>query len=303
MADFLLIPFCIAAGIAARRLGLTPPDGHRAVNAWVIYIGLPAFIIRYMSCVRWSLELLVPCLGPILVWLLALLFVRLYAALRPVDQATRAVLYVACGLSNTGFFGYPMVMAFYGAEGMSAAVVYDLFNNTLMNIFAPLIIIRAADGGGRGPGWRVLLRRVFALPPFPVSLAVLALSPVLDFSRLFPFIDLLAPTVVPLALFSIGLQVSLKDLGGNREYVLAIGLYRLALAPLAMLALAALLGGQGRTGMVSVFQAGAPAHMISCIMASQYNLNPGLCALVVPATIAGALISLPLWSLILPFFL
>ena len=136
---------------------------------------------------------------------------------------------------------------------------------------------------------------MFTFPVFTTSLIVLARALVLDVSPIHPFVALFVPTVASLALFSIGLQFDFKDSGESMGHVMAGILYRLIISPALVLLLALALGARGDTAMISVFEAGTPTHVVVCVTASQLNLNPRLCALLVALTIVGAPIVLPGW--------
>ena len=313
MAGFILIFFCIGAGLVTSRRGILPRDSYKAINFWVMYFALPALVLRYLSVVRWEFELLLPALGPLLVWGGAWVYVKICHRIRPMCRETRAVLLVATGLGNTAFFGYPAVTAFYGSSGMAGAVVFDMVTVALFCLCGIGTVLKAsctvevpADCAGQARqrerlNYRLLARQILTFPSFIIGVLVLATSSFVDYSLIFPFVDLIVPTLSPLALFSIGLQFDFKDKSRNADLApVFMGLgYKLLLAPLLMLTLALGMGANGEIGKVSVFMAGMPTHVLVCITASQFNLNPRLCAIMVAVTIAGAMLSLPLWYLLL----
>ena len=55
------------AGMLLRRFGTLPADAHKGVNAWLIYLAMPAISFKHLPYVVWSPELLVPILVPLLV--------------------------------------------------------------------------------------------------------------------------------------------------------------------------------------------------------------------------------------------
>ena len=302
MANFIFIFFCLGAGFIAARSGALPRDSFKAVNAWVVYFGLPALAIRYIPTISWSLEMLVPALTPVVAWCGAWVFVQIYGKLRPIGPDTRAVMLVGCGLGNTGFFGYPIVIAFFGTDALSTALVSDIVTVTLFCTLGIATVLKAANQSAGGhTGFGALAKKMFTFPVFTTSLIVLPLSLVLDISAINPFVDLIVPTVAPLALFSIGLQFDFKDSGESMGHVMAGMLYRLIISPALVLLLALALGARGDTAMISVFEAGTPTHVVVCVTASQFNLNPRLCALMVALTIVGALIVLPGWYYVMQF--
>lgn len=302
MVNFIFIFFCLGAGFIAARSGTLPRDSFKAVNAWVVYFGLPAIALRYIPTITWSLEMLVPALTPVLAWVGAWVFVSIYGKIRPLTPDTRTVMLVGCGLGNTGFFGYPMVIAFFGTDALSTALVPDIVTVTLFCTLGIATVLKAANQSAGGQtSLAALAKKMFTFPVFTTSLVVLPLSQVANLSFIYPFADLIVPTVAPLALFSIGLQFDFKDSGESMGHVMAGMLYRLIIAPALVVLLALALGAKGDIAMISVFQAGTPTHVVVCVTASQFNLNPRLCALMVALTIIGALVVLPGWYYLMQF--
>ncbi len=102
---------------------------------------------------------------------------------------------------------------------------------------------------------------------------------------------------------SLGLQLRLSDMSGNR---LALGLglgFKLVPAPLAMLLVyVGLLSWSGETSRVTIFESAMGPMIGGAIVAMQYRLNPPLITLMVGAGIALSFLTLPLWYLGLALF-
>jgi predicted permease len=301
MANYILIIFCISAGFIASKKGHLPPDAYKATNFFVVYFGIPALMLRYMPSVRWSSELLVVSLAPLVIWSGAWLFALAYSKIFKVDKATRAVLTVACGLENTMFFGYPLVTTFYGLNAVSTLMLFDLTNTMLFCILGIATVLKAASS--EKVKLTNLAKRIFFFPGFTVCLLVLILSPFFDFSVLNPFLDLIVPAIAPLALFSIGLQFNFKDVGHTMGHLCAGLTYKLLLAPAIILLICWQLGVKESISGVNVLLAGTPSHILACLLAGQFNLNPRLCAMMVAFGIPMALISEPLWHLLTQYLL
>ena len=48
--DFLLIAICLLSGLVFRSAGILPENSHRGINAWILYIALPAVSLLYIPC-------------------------------------------------------------------------------------------------------------------------------------------------------------------------------------------------------------------------------------------------------------
>ncbi|MCL1889893.1 MAG: AEC family transporter [Desulfovibrionaceae bacterium] len=296
MENFILIVLCLGFGKIARRLGLLPPDAFRTLNVWVLYVAIPAMVLRLMPYIEWSIGMILPIVAPFLLWVLAWLYTGLYARVKKIDNATRVALLLGSGLSNTAFMGFPLITAFYGLEGMAVAIVYDMSCFILFCTAGTIVVLNAAvRGEGRKARPKDFLRRIFTFPPSLAIICALILPCFADISFLNPLLDKITPTVAPMAMFSIGLQL---EFGGGRQYSAPIAvalIFKLILSPMVILVLALLMEAQGLIAQVSVLQAGMGAHVTASLMASQFNLNPRLSGLVVAFSIIGALSITPFW--------
>ena len=81
MANFIIIGLCILAGILFRKSQSLPKDAHKGINAWIIYIALPAVSFKYLPHITWTKELLFPALAPVGIWLLGWLFISVGGSL------------------------------------------------------------------------------------------------------------------------------------------------------------------------------------------------------------------------------
>jgi malate permease and related proteins len=107
-------------------------------------------------------------------------------------------------------------------------------------------------------------------------------------------------TLVPLALFSVGLRFRLQ-LGDGQALPLALGLgWKLALAPLCVLALGWSAGVGGPALSISVLQAGMAPMISAAMLADQHQLDPPLANSVLGAGILLSLLTVPIWHLLLP---
>ncbi|MDR0681842.1 MAG: AEC family transporter [Dysgonamonadaceae bacterium] len=299
MINFILIFLCISAGVILSKLRVLPPDAHKSVNAWVLYIALPALSLRFVPEIAWNVQLLLPALVPFVVWGGAWLFVRIYDRKKRLLPGSHTALLVTCGLGNTAFIGFPMISAFYGESEIHHAVVIDQITFILFATVGVITILRTSAENSQEITFFSLLKKVFRFPPFIACLAALILSYFIDISAANPLLDKLVATMSPLALFSIGLQLKFGAIKQEWKLVSAGLLYKLILAPCLALMLALVLHSSGNPARISVFEAGMSSHITVSLLAGQYNLNPRYCSLVVGLGIILSFITSTVWYLIL----
>src|SRR5665647_2708492 len=113
MANFILIGICIIAGMFFRNAKVLPADAHKGINAWIIYLALPAMSFKYLPHIQWSATLILPAISPVVVWLAGWLMMKWYATVRGLDKASEGALKLTAGLSNTSFVGFPLIVAYF----------------------------------------------------------------------------------------------------------------------------------------------------------------------------------------------
>ena len=138
---FILIGLCIIAGFVLKRLRILPEGSHRGITVWIIYLAVPAFSLRYIPTIRWSQDLLIPALMPLVVWLGSWLVFKLYSLRWPLDPATRAALTLTAGLGNTSFLGFPLIQGYYGEHALPIAIISDQVTFVIMSTLGAMMAI------------------------------------------------------------------------------------------------------------------------------------------------------------------
>lgn len=295
MVNFVLIAFCIGAGMLFRRLQLIPKDAHKGINTWILSLALPAVSFKYLPNIQWSAEMLFPVASSILMWAGAWLFMEMYCRWKGYRQRSRSTLELASGFGNTSFVGFPLITAYYGEQALSIAILCDQSMFLLLSSIGVVAAVRGSRSGDGKVHSGVIVRRLLRFPPLMGCVLALVLSPFIDFSFAAPFFDKLAATVAPLALFSIGLQLSFKGWRRLLPQVSAALLYKLLIGPALVLAAAILSGIKGDIAKISVFEAAMPTVMTSSIICEQYGLNTRLVNLIIGISILTGLFSTALW--------
>jgi predicted permease len=144
-----------------------------------------------------------------------------------------------------------------------------------------------------------IVKSIIRFPSFFAFVAALILPRFTSLAPLNPLLTKLASTLVPLALFSVGLQIRFSE--WRRELPsLSLGLvYKLLIAPGLVLCAAFAFQLKGIIGQASVFEAAMPPMVTSAILAAEYQLNPRLSNLMVSVGILLSIATTGLWWFIL----
>jgi predicted permease len=194
-----------------------------------------------------------------------------------------------------------MISAYYGESEIHHAIVIDQITFILFSTLGVIAILRTSSEKAHELNFSYIFKKVFRFPPFIGCLVALILPRFVDISVANPLLDKLVATMSPMALFSIGIQLKLGEIKHEWRLLSAGLLYKLILAPILVLLLALALHSTGNLAKISVFEAGMSSHITSSLLASQYNLNPRFCSLMVGLSIVAGFITSTVWYFILQF--
>ncbi|MEG3192874.1 AEC family transporter [Lysobacter sp. D1-1-M9] len=292
---FALVLAMLALGYLLQRLRVLPADAAQVLNLVVLYVCLPAAVLRYAP----RLELAPELLGIVAVpWLLLVATVLLVGTLTRwlgLRRDEHAVLLLTVALGNTSFLGYPLTRALIGEDALPYAVVYDQFGAFLiMSSFGLWVLARYS--GDTAPGAREMLLRAARFPPLWALLIALTVMPAAPPSWIAGALQRLSDALLPLAMLTIGLSVKLA-LPRDELKPLAAGLLlKLAVMPALAWLLVPLLGLHGDMARTTVLEAAMPSMITAAALAIAHNLAPRLAAAMVGYGVLLSLLTLPLWA-------
>jgi predicted permease len=294
MTNISMLVVCLLVGVLLRKSRRAPDNAHLSINAFIIHVALPALILSQIHGLKLKSELLFPVSMP---WLLFAVSVPVFALLgkwMKFPAGVTGALIITAGLANTSFVGLPMIETFYGAGDLSTGILIDQLGTYL--VLSTLGITVACIYSSGTASWRQIAQRVVTFPPLLALLLALVLSPVGYPPWLAAMLHRLGDTLAPLALVSVGMQLRLDQLHGNR-LPLSLGLgFKLVLAPLLLAALyVGALSWHSDTSRVTIFEAAMGPQIGGAIVAMQYGLSPALITLMVGVGIALSFLTLPLW--------
>jgi len=279
-----------AAALAARRsltlmlYGLVPP---------VIFFNLAASEVDLEHGEGLILGLIAISAAGLFVWAASTRVLRL-----PRPQTGAVIAAVLC--VNSGYLGYPLVVALLGRDELSTAVLYDVAvsgPSLLLGAFA----VGAAFGTKAGEGSRERVRAFFTRnPPLYAAIAALLAPDALAPQVLVDASQALLVAILPLGFFAVGATLAENAEHGElpmpppltRPVVLAV-FTRLIVAPALLIALAApLIDLPGPYLLLAAM----PTGLNSMVVAHAYGLDMEITAEAVTwstaIVIAAALTSL-----------
>jgi malate permease and related proteins len=299
MSAFALLLGCLALGALVARFARPPLGLAQGLNWWVIHIALPALVLELIPRLRFDLQFWFLVVSQWFVFVGAFVVFRALGARLNWSRGRIGALTLVCGLGNTSFMGYPLLEALRGREGLALGVVADQLGCFVMLAVGGTLVAALYSGTQAQP--REILRRVLLFPAFVAMLVGIVAGQLGGWPAMVDeTLQRIGATLVPLALFSVGLRFRLQ-LGDGQALPLALGLgWKLALAPLCVLALGWSAGVGGPALSISVLQAGMAPMISAAMLADQHQLDPPLANSVLGAGILLSLLTVPIWHLLLP---
>lgn len=294
MNNLILLILCFSAGVLLHRTKRMPVNTPAVLNSFIIHISLPSLTLLYVHELKLTGE----------VWLMAAMAWILFALSAGFfwwlgrrmnwSRGTTGALILTGGLGNTSYLGLPMIEAYYGHQGLASGIIVDQLGSFL--VLSTLGITFAGIYSSGRPTVREMTLRVLRFPPFIALLIAVCLIPFAYPEWLGVILKRMGDTLAPLALLSVGFQLRLGHLAGNGQK-LAIGLgFKLLLAPLLIFLLyVPLLGAQGQTIQITLFEAAMPPMITAAILATEHDLDPPFATLMVAVGLVLSFLTLSVW--------
>ncbi len=295
---FVLVLVMLAVGKLAARLARFPAGAAETLNLFVLYVCLPASVLRYASKLELGFEVVGIALVPWAILGASIAAVSLAARLFAMDDGRRAVLLLCVPLGNTSFLGYPLTRALLGDAAVPSAVIYDQFGSFLVLATWGLWVL-ARYGGGERPTIRGIARRLVRFPPLLALLVALTVMPAEPPALVAGALARVSDALLPVAGFAVGLTLELR-LPRDEFAALAVGLLlKLLLLPVLALGLVIALQLPAVQADAVVLESAMPPMITAGALAISARLAPRLAAALVGYGTIISLASVPLWAWLL----
>ena len=304
MASILLIFICLLVGYLLKRYELVEAYSFRSFNTLIIYVALPALTLQYIPNIEINTDLILPILMP---WLNILLSWMLFAYIgRKLGwgRAITGAIILLTGFGNTSFVGIPIIQALYGKAGIETVIMIDqpggfvalsTLGILIANIYSDKQQLTASG----------IFKNILMFPPFIAFVLgfVLNVTQVNIPAEINTIFSTLGALVVPLALISVGMQLRLDFKSIYWKYIW-IGLgFKLLLFPAIIFVLYFLIFQQsGQVIQITLIEAAMAPMITAGIVASNYDLEPRYCSLMLSVGLLASFITLPLWYGMAMFF-
>lgn len=294
MENIFFILFLLIVGYAL-KFAKTSDNFAISLNAFIIYISLPATILLQIPKVKLDSTILLPLVVSWLVLLFSVIFIMIFA--RDLDKKTKAALLLIIPLGNTSFFGFPMIESLLGSEALSYAAIFDQFGSFMILATYGTFIVSFYQGDSVGV--RKMLDKLIFFPPFGFLLFALIFgeSPAV----VQPYIKILANTLTPLAIISVGYSMQL-DLGNEKMIFAKAITLKLVIIPLVVLIFFRLFGATSLSANVTLLEVAMPPMITAAAIAINAGFAPRLSASLVGYGILISMITIPIFNMLFKWY-
>jgi len=286
-------------------IGWLKPGWTRPVAMPLVRFGVPISLMGLLlkGGIHWSMAMnaLIAALA-IGLWMLGLQ--RLPREAKPVDSPA---LQIGCAVGNTAYFGIPVALALLPSQALPISIGYDLGATLLAWSLGPFWLKQEAGG------WRELMGHVMSSPATRGLLAALIVKATPWSNAIASALWLPSRMVIVLALMVVGMRLGsiqsaranatqpatqLANRSNNQQLHAALAC-KLLLFPAWVWLLCSLLSLEPLTCQALVLQGAAPASISMLLMAEQAGRDAEQAASLLLRSTLLALVSVPLWWLVL----
>jgi malate permease and related proteins len=205
---------------------------------------------------------------------------------------------LAAMIGNTGYLGYPVILAIVGPQYFGWAIFYDTIGSTL-GAYGLGVLLAARFGMSTQNPWRLIAATLKnpALWSFWLGLGF----------RYVPLPDVAeaslrgtAWVIVALSLLLIGMRLSqIQSWSNINRAIVSLGI-KMLIVPLIIGIGLSSMGVTGAPQLVIVLQAAMPPAFATLVIAEAYNLDRELAVTALAVGSVGLLVMLPIWLWLFP---
>jgi predicted permease len=287
----LTLAAIVVVGAVLRATGLLGERDSKPLNAIIIWVGLPAFIFRAVQKAQLAADLWRSVAVSWLVFAVVLALALAAARVLKLGPERTGAFALAVSLGNTGYIGYPVTLALFGAAILPYSLFYDVFGTVFALVLVGLPL--AARFGTDSVAKRHLLHELMTFPAVPALVVGIALRGVHVWGPVSHGLDLLASLVTPLIMLSVGISLKPAVVARSAGALGVLAVLRLAIAPALAVAVGPLLL-QGAPLQATVLEAGMPTMMLTYVIGERYGLDTDFIASAIFVTTVLAAITIPI---------
>ncbi|WP_204102949.1 MULTISPECIES: AEC family transporter [Spirulina sp. CCY15215] len=279
---------------------ILPPKVPKAIGVFLFWIGVPLSMIIFLRGADLSGGI---WLSPLLAWLAIIsgaILARGWIYLKTPDWnlGTQGSFIFASMFGNTGYLGYPIILALTGEKYFAWAIFYDLFGTTLGayglgGIFAGFFSEHRVKTTFKDLLLSAIAKPIWWAFAFSLWFRQIALSPPVEMTLV-----RVGWCIIGLSLILIGMRLSQLKAWQKWRSVSAGLIVKMLCVPLLFGFILGLGGVSDSLQLVLVLQVAMPPAFATLVVAETYDLDREIAVSSIAIGSLSLLVTLPLWMLL-----
>ncbi len=285
-------------GYLSRKFKIYTEQSSKVLIDFIIYFAFPALVIYNVQ----FLQLRISYFWILFFGWIAIIFSIsisfLIGKFLKLNRITLASFVMMSSFGNTSFLGIPFNMALFGEESVKYVIIFDQFASFLpVVLLSPFILAYGQESGNVKIDWK----KIITFPPFVTLIVSFLIKPFISIPEfVLGSLHLLGLTVVPLALFSVGLNLRFSNLKERIRDVSAVLFIKMVFVPSLFLLLFLFVGIEaGLFSKVAIIEVAMPPMVLASILVIGANLDRDLAASSVASGIIFSFVSVPIFYLLI----
>ncbi len=283
----------LASGYLAKRTKVIPQAQLIILIDFVLNFAMPALIFDKVYHVELDAKILSITACGLLAQFSAAFFAFMLGKALKFSKATIASMTLLAMFGNTLFVGLPVISGLLGEELQNQVILFDQIVTCVpVAIFGPLVLSYAA------PSHVSLVKNAMKIMKFPPFIALILALIAKCFTLpefIFEPMRLFAASVVPVALFAVGLGLGFGGVRSAYKSTIIVIALRMFVAPALFALFACMLGlGGDKIYMVGLLESAMPPMVLASAMILKAGLDSNLAISAVALGVCATFINVPL---------
>ncbi|PSM53103.1 putative permease [Campylobacter blaseri] len=299
--SLLSIFILIASGYFSKKIKIFKQKHSTIFISYALTFALPALIFDKIYHVHIHTTLLNIILTGFASSIIGACLGFLICRFLKFSKATTISTLLLALFGNTLFIGMPIITGFFGKETLDEIIFYDQLATSIpISILGPFILSFGADV-------KVSLIKntieVLKFPPFIALVFGFAFRNVKIPHVIFDSLNLFSASVVPVALFAIGLGLNFRSVKSSYKSTIIVLLCKMIVAPLLFITIALIfkVNFGDISWSVGILQCAMPPMVLASAMIMKANLDTQLAVSAVAMGVIFSFVSLPFVNFMITF--
>jgi len=292
----LVVVFILmAAGFAVGKFNVLTKDGNKTLTKLVLSITLPCTILSSVFENEMEITagntvyfLLMSLLTLLIAYLISLPVVRLMGG----EKANRGLLHFMAVFSNSGFMGFPILLALFGVSSAYYVALFSvIFNVLVFSVGVLMIVGKSRDGSGFSLKMLLNPTLIVALLAIPIALTGLKFPPIITEA-----IRITGGMTIPGSMIIIGSSLAYVPIKTvfSEWRIFPVSLLKLVIIPFFTWLIMRQIISNEMMLVTLVILSGMPVAAMASILAIEYNRNERIASAGIFLTTLLSAITVPL---------